>query len=82
MPIDSWPLFGGWKLLDPSAEVRVPTSVEPDDAEHEGDDRDSDDEDDVEVEVFLRRLAGWCLAVKEYGAILVWVTPVNVKLSL
>ena len=51
VPIDTWPLFGGWELLDPASKERVPTAVDPEEAfEHEGDDRDSDDEDDAEVE--------------------------------
>ena len=46
VPLDSWPVFGGWEFLDPDATAQVPLAVEPEDGfENEGDDRDSDDED-------------------------------------
>ena len=42
VPVDSWPVFGGWEFLDPDASASVPLAVEPEEEfENEGDDRDS-----------------------------------------
>ena len=52
VPLDSWPVFGGWELLDPEASASVPLAVEPEDEfENEGDDRDSDVEDGDDLDV-------------------------------
>ena len=52
VPVDNWPVFGGWEFLDPDASVSVPLAVEPEEGfENEGDDRDSDDEDGDQVDI-------------------------------